>query len=63
MRTPKPAHEPFTSADVKRMTSSEIADYWVRRQQYLRASGQAHYTTLRNSDKRGEIVATIDGAR
>ena len=60
MRDKKSAREAFTAKDARTMTPGEITDYWIRRQRYLRASGQGFYTRLRNSDRAGRVVATID---
>lgn len=43
------------------MTPEEITEEWIRRQREARDKGEPHYTVLRESNRRGKIVATIDG--
>ena len=56
----KSANETFTRKDAMTMTPDEITEFWVRRQRWLRDNGHAHYSVLRNSDREGAIVATVD---
>ena len=53
--------ERLTSTRIRQMTDAEITAYWIARQCAKRDEGRPHTTVLRNSDRRGEIVATIDG--
>ncbi len=56
----KHASETFTRHDAMTMTPDEIQDFWIRRQRWLRDQSESHFTVLRNSDREGAIIATID---
>jgi len=43
------------------LTPEQVTAEWIERQRADREAGRPHYTVLRNSDRRGAIVATIDG--
>lgn len=49
----------FTSADARTMPSNAVTGLWIARQIIARENGEPHYAVLRNSDKRGKVVATI----
>jgi hypothetical protein len=50
--------EAFTSRDARTMTESEITEYWIARQRYLRDKGEPHYDALRVPET-DEIIARI----
>ena len=50
---------PFTREMARKMTDTEVTEFWRERQRARRAAGCDHYATLVMTDT-GEVVAAID---